>query len=529
MKRNMKLIYHSFCLIFLIQVWGGKVFSQQLETVQFSTPKTLYFSGEKIWLEAKVRLGSDASPSQLVYAELVDDQSRSRAYVMLPLEQGKVTNYLTIPDNLPSANYLLRVYTRTSPYLSLDKGIAQQFVTVINPMVPPAPSKNTSEARRILPKAEAQIQTADQLQAILKNSSSGAQAVGVSIANPFLTGEQEQIPSSIYKELDSKPLLPELFGHILEVKVPEPDTSKTYFISVHGKQSSLYTAHPNAQGSMFVDIGGLKHWDKVILQLEDGSEMPGIEIIPPVVQTKFRADFAFPELSLTEEDLGFLETWLKASRIETYFTERYSTDSVQIVTGFVADYTYLLDDYTRFETVETVLKEYVPSVAVRSRDKKKEFRLIDMAKNMVFESNPLILVDAMPVFDSNLLAIFNPKQFQKLEILNREFYLNDRTYPGVLSFSSYLNNFGLFPLADQARFFDYLGQRPAVELKRDQFVRKISEAHVPDWRGVLWWNNSSSDLDQLEKPALPGVYVLWKRVEDTSGKSKVVASYFQLD
>ncbi|WP_332912253.1 hypothetical protein [Algoriphagus boritolerans] len=59
----------------------------------------------------------------------------------------------------------------------------------------------------------------------------------------------------------------------------------------------------------------------------------------------------------------------------------------------------------------------------------------------------------MPVFDSDLLSGFNPKFLSKLEVLNREFYLNDRTYPGVLSFTSYENNFGLYPLAPSARFF----------------------------------------------------------------------------
>ncbi len=63
------------------------------EQVFFHTPKTLYFSGEKIWFEAKVSLGEQATSSQVLYAELVDRNSNSIAHVKVPLQDGNALEF----------------------------------------------------------------------------------------------------------------------------------------------------------------------------------------------------------------------------------------------------------------------------------------------------------------------------------------------------------------------------------------------------------------------------------------------------
>ena len=420
---------------------------------------------------------------------------------------------------------MLRVYTRISPYLDINSGVSQQFVTVINPRIPPKQPANSQKVdlqpeQQVGKGANVEFQTRAEGRVVFEAS-------GISIANSFLPEEQRQwISEEVYTDLAKDNLLPELFGHVVKVKVPTADTTLTYFLSVHGTQSALFTDHPDVNGNLIFDIGGLRHWDRLIVQLENGQEMPGLEIISPVIKTTFRKDFIFPELSILESDLEDLSRLLKASMMHTYFLERFENDSLEVVTGFVADYTYNLDDYTRFENVETVLREYVPSVAVRTREKKKEFRLLNEANKTVFEANPLILVDAMPVFDSDLLAAFNPKMIQKLEVLNREFYLNDRTYPGVLSFSSYTNNFGLFPLAPSARFFDYHGLQPYIELDKKQFALSATNDRFPDWRTVLFWGESGNKIS-FQAPELSGLFVFWER-EIQNGRSIVKRSYFEV-
>ena len=519
-----------FVLILLVFGFAFPSLSQSVnglkEQVFFHTPKTLYFSGDKIWFEAQVSLGTQPTSSQVLYAELVDRNSNSIAHVKVPLQAGKAVNFISISDQITSDHYLLRVYTRISPYLDLNQGVAQQLVTVINPKIPP--KEATSSSRIDLPSSKSFTKGSRVDFSTSAPANSTRMASGISIANVFLQEEQKQWSSDqVYSSIVQRPLLPELFGHLIQAKVASRDTALTYFLSLHGAKSALFTDHIDADGLLTFDAGGLRHWDRLIVQLENGSEMAGLEVISPLIKTAFNPNFKFPELSLAQEDLPYLQSLLKATVVQQAYLEESNQDFLEVVTGFVADYSYGLDDYTRFEDVETILKEYVPSVAVRLKDKKKTFRLLNEADKSVFDSNPLILVDAMPVFDSDLLAAFNPKFLQRLEVLNREFYLNDRTYPGVLSFSSYANNFGLFPLAPAARFFDYPGLRPSLILDKGQFQSPASAARIPDWRTVLYWG-PSGDVSKTSLPDLAGTYLFWEKVV-VDGETRTIRTYFSVD
>ena len=148
-----------FVLILLVFGFAFPSLSQSVnglkEQVFFHTPKTLYFSGDKIWFEAQVSLGTQPSSSQVLYAELVDRNSNSIAHVKVPLQTGKAVNFISISDQIASDHYLLRVYTRISPYLDLNQGVAQQLVTVINPKIPP--KEATSSSRIDLPSSKSKM------------------------------------------------------------------------------------------------------------------------------------------------------------------------------------------------------------------------------------------------------------------------------------------------------------------------------------------------------------------------------------
>ncbi|MDA0313944.1 MAG: hypothetical protein O2829_01735 [Bacteroidetes bacterium] len=525
-KSSLKALIIGLMLVFGFESTSiGQSADRLKEEVFFHIPKTLYFNGEKIWFEAQVSLGEQATPSQVLYAELVDRNSNSITHVKVPLQAGKALNFIPISDQIASDQYLIRVYTRISPYLDLNQGIAQQLVTIINPKIPPKEVKSSNRQNSLSFKSHPKGS------AVNFSSSSSTEsrilASGISIANPFLLEEQKQWHSEeVYESLNLQPLLPELFGHLVQAKVTSLDTALTYFLSLHGTKSALFTDHVDERGMLIFDAGGLRHWDRLILQLENGEEMPGLEMVSPLIKTTFNSNFIFPDLSLAQEDLPYLQPLLKAAVVQQEYLEVSDQDSLEVVTGFVADYSFNLDDYTRFEDVETVLKEYVPSVSVRLKDKKKTFRLLDEADKNVFDSNPLILVDAMPVFDSDLLASFNPKFLQRLEVLNREFYLNDRTYPGVLSFSSYSNNFGLFQLAPAARFFDYPGIQPSIIFDRDQFVQPSTTSRIPDWRTVLYWQTSGKGV-RTKLPNLSGTFVYWEQVK-VGGQVKTNRTFFEV-
>jgi hypothetical protein len=539
-----KLIRSIFVLVCFQAVLTFDTWAQiKAERISFSIPKTLFFTDEKIWISGTVQGEESFENSKVFYAELIDQEHRSWAIGKFPIEEGKVFNYLELPASIPSGNYLLRVFTRISPYLDLESGMSQQLVTILNPVLPPSIGKNNikyaeQSYKGIDPVAISvtEIEKSKDFQISVNTQFQDAiQSIKLSIANPYL-GQTSRLSSKIiYESMADSTFLPELFGHIIHGKligVPV-DTTKTYFLSAHGAQSALYTDRPDDSGNLFFDLGGFKHWDHVLVQVEDGSNLNAFEIQAPSPKTKFKSDFKIPELRISREDADFLQKVKLASALEPYFTQVYQNDSMNVVVGFVADQTYMLDDYTRFETVETIVKEYVPNVSVRRKDKLKKFRVINVEASYLFEGNPLMMVDALPIFNSDLLANFNPKFFRKLEILNREFYLNDRKYDGVLNFSSYQNDFGLFPIPNEVLYQSYSGLNPYIQLEKPIYSSPNNEKSMPDYRSVLFWYQKGIDPLGLSFNAntseMTGQFILEVELKDMSGDLKVWKKTIQVN
>lgn len=496
-------------------------FSQTNETVSFSIPKTIYFGGEKVWISGLVNQDESESESIILYAELINRYNESVAIAKMPLEDSGSFNFLQLPQDLPSDHYLLRVFTRISPYQNLESGISQQFITVFNRLAPPDVVEKREEISLERTNSSSKIKT-DKIElnpgdnlSIDISSIAEVGEIRISVLNPFLANQGKIESSKIYESVDSKNLLPELFGHIIEAKIEGEriDTTQLYYVSVHGEKSALLTDRPDDDGSLFFDAGGMKNWKYLVAQADGNKSLIDFNIVSPAPKTHFKNDFSFPLLEISPADETFLRELLKGGQVEGYFVHEYEAYNEPVVTGLVEDIVYKLDDYTRFETVETVIKEYVPEVSVKTVQKKKEFRAINEVGNFSFDSNPLMLIDAMPIFDSDELARFDPKGLKSLEILTRTFYLNEEEFPGVLSFSSYKNDFGGFQIPTNGIYVDYEGIQPKIGSANTLFDSPENEGQIMDWRTILYWSKAkkstpiSSSLE-IKVPEIKGKYMI---------------------
>ncbi len=537
-KKSMLLLGLGMILL----VFGSQAQTVQLksEKISFSIPKNIYFGGERIWIKSEAMVDDSPAPSQVIYAELLNRYNESVAIAKMPLDAGQAFNFLRIPTNLPSDHYLLRVFTRVSPYLDMEEGLSQQFVTIFNHTTPPAVEANSTARKVTTSKSDLISMPSGQIRAgetfsISIDPQVKVNEVAVSVSNPFLMA-QEILPSGmIYQRVTDRTLVPELFGHIIEAQLEQenPDTTQLYFLSLHGVKSALFTDRPDHSGSLFFDAGGMKNWRYMVAQGNKNQSLLDFSIVSPAPRTVFKTGFVFPSLTITPKDEAFLLELLRAGQVEGYFVQEFDSSIFPVVTGFVEDRTYDLDDYTRFESTEVMLKEFVPEVSVRTVQKRKEYRVLDQVRGAIFDSNPLMLVDAMPVFDSDLLANFNPKGFQKLEVLTRNFFLNEDVFPGVISFSSYKNDFGGFPIPTNGIYLDYQGIQPKVLDYQNLFAAPDAGARTKDWRSVLYWSETAESAVgkgsiQLKAPETKGEFQVKLSYLDANGNLQVDWKTFEV-
>jgi len=198
------------------------------------------------------------------------------------------------------------------------------------------------------------------------------------------------------------------------------------------------------------------------------------------------------------------------------------------------DQRYYLDDYTRFTTMEEVLREYVAMVDVRKRA--GSFRLLVSNENAhsFFSQDPLILLDGVPVFDLDKLMNFDPLKMKKLDVVLRRYFLGGSYFEGILNWTTYKGDLANFELDLHATIIDY----EALQLQRE-FYSPIYEteeqrsSHFPDFRNVLFWSPNITTVQGTQQLSfyssdLPGKYVVVLQGITNDGKSGYTLTTFDV-
>ncbi|WP_373493376.1 hypothetical protein [Aquiflexum sp.] len=512
------------------------------ENIFAHVSKNIAVAGERVWFAVSAIGSGKKVYSKIAYLELVDRNGQPVFQTMIYLENGHAEGYLDIPEQLQSDHYLLRFYTRISPFHG-NSGVFNQFVTIINPNRPPQPQQEIKKTDTYIFQKPQLLNNSATLTAkkrselkipLPSSENSGTVSISISLSNPYLPDSYHGfIDGSIYKKPSSRETyIPEPFGHIIYTKNLHAviDTTETFFVSAHGSQSVLVSAKPNLKGELFFELGALKDYNFLIAQSSNTEKQLNISTQSPFYPFEFMDDFRFPSLTIEEKDRPFLMNLIISSQIDTFFYPEKNEGFEPIVTGMLADITYLLDDYNRFEDIATTLKEYVPEVMVRKQSKKTLFKVMNKPLDNIFRENPLILIDAMPIFDADELATFNPEKIKKLDILTREFLFNKDQFAGVLSFTSFDNDFGGFELPENALYLSYPNIQRPMKLETPHFNDNWKESNYPDFRSSLYWNSGivHTGTFGVFTSEITGDYEILISMPDQRGKSHVLKGRIQV-
>jgi len=113
-----------------------------LEEVGLLTDRTLYISGENIWFKAFVSIKNRQENRQLSNIFYIELYQNKQAVVKRKFQivDGYVQGMLTIPEEIPSANYYLRAYTQYQRNFPPETFFTT-LLSIINPEIPIRKSK----------------------------------------------------------------------------------------------------------------------------------------------------------------------------------------------------------------------------------------------------------------------------------------------------------------------------------------------------------------------------------------------------
>ena len=317
---------------------------------------------------------------------------------------------------------------------------------------------------------------------------------------------------------DNKPAftyLPEYLGHIITGRITDATTSKPapnviVYLSVPGRRIQLKGCVSDSMGMLRFDMKDFYGHNQIVMQTNTNLDQTyHYEVFSPFSE-KF-TDVPLPKFYVSQNDYDHLQALNVYTKAEGLYHENdiQKLHALQIDTlPFYRhpDKTYLLDDYTRFTTMEEVMREYVSEVNVRRKGNDFHFLTVNLPTRPVmnmqiteqlFENDPLVLLDGVPVFNINKIVAYDPLKIQKLEVVASRYYWGPITADGIVTYTTYKGNLQDYKLDPNDLLLDYEGlQQQRIFYSPDYSSPASFQSHLPDFRNVLYWSPNVNTGEQ---------------------------------
>lgn len=291
--------------------------------------------------------------------------------------------------------------------------------------------------------------------------------------------------------------VPEIYGHLVNGKIVnnitnQPAAGIVAYLGVPGKKVQLFVSKSDSLGRLLFNTRNL-YGDEIIVQTNSQIDSTyRIDILKPFSEQYSKTPF--PLFNVNSRLREALEKQNIGMQVQNIYSGNKTRQFFEPGTNSAGFYrkpinTYQLDDYTRFTTMEEVLREYVKEVNIFRQQSKFHIKVI--GPQGFLEGDPLVLMDGIPVFDINKVMAADPLAIKKLEVVPETYYYGPATQQGILSYTSYKGNLGGVDIDPHAVVVDYEG----MQLQR-VFYSPVYEtieqlkSRVPDFRNLLFWSPS---------------------------------------
>jgi hypothetical protein len=480
------------------------------ETIHVHLAQRSLMPGETMWFKLYVvdgRLKQLSPVSKVAYVELIDSKGSAVWQSKISLSEGAGYGSWHVPASLASGTYLLRSYTQLQYRSGLP--LHAEALMVLNPLRSfqwplqiPVPSESDAASQVVDTIKWMGLKKTYANREAVNFKLSGLQGASLSVA----VYQADSLESSLGNHASPVITYPvtglgghvEYAGHIIQGRVTdrrngEPLAGRRVYLSVPGKRFHFTSSVSDETGHIRFEVNNMFGTGQVIAQpaaIADSGLT--ISLDNPFAQLPAALQYT----TFTDVD-AWKQSWDKRTaenslrqlyaRVDQ---EKYYLPGQEDSTAFYGqpDKRYRLDDYTRFGTLEEVLREYIPEVELKKVQGDFRFRVLNQPFRRSFDGNPLVLLDGVAVKDIDRLMQIDPLKISKLELVTRRYFLGDMAFEGIMSFSTYEGDLGGFQLGQEAIVFDYPGLQLLQQFSAPNYDKtELRSSRLPDLRSLLLW------------------------------------------
>jgi hypothetical protein len=289
--------------------------------------------------------------------------------------------------------------------------------------------------------------------------------------------------------------VPEFKGHIIYAKVTNirnalPAADVMAYLSVPGPRVQLYNSRSDSTGVVRFYTKDFYGPNEIVLQTNAKDSIYKIELIDPFSDKI--SPIGLPAFELSENMKSIISDYNLSMQVQNSFIgeklKQFDAPAIDSNAFFGdPDIQYLLDNFTRFSTMEEVLREYVYEVLVR-RQKENFHLIVSDVDNKIFLDDPLTLINGIPVFDPNKVIKYDPLKVKKIDIVKRKYFYGPSIFNGILNFVTYQPDPSI--LSDlKPVVLEYEGLQYQREFYSPVYeTQEQVSSRLPDFRNVLYWS-----------------------------------------
>lgn len=317
-------------------------------------------------------------------------------------------------------------------------------------------------------------------------------------------------------------------GKVIDIRSNQPAAGIKTYLSVPGNPVRLYSSVSDSMGKVRYELHEFNGAGEIIVQTDYSRDsVYRIEMDNP-----FSGEYSHSRTQALFLQPGWRD-YLKVSGLGMQIQHVYSGDKLNRLVEMVRDtapfyrkphFSYELDDYKRFSSMTDVIMEYVLPATIRRRDGASRVEIINAHDRSIF-SNPLLLLDGVPVFDSEKMLALDPYKIKRIDVLNTRYFQGRNIYEGILSLMTYRGDLDGFQADPRALVMGYDGLQAERIFYAPVYDTPASrESRIPDNRNLLWWNpditlHSSTRTEEFYTSDQPGKYIVVLQGIDSRGNA----------
>jgi len=485
-------------------------------------------SGDSVWFSVIIPLDEKVS-SNILHVQMVTENGRLVSSVMKKMASGIVSGYFPVPDSLPTGVYFLipfmapfkpgiRVGTTLFVYNRFDNGINRIPVLPETRKVPFANFAGTIRIETDKPV----YRLRDSVHVIITLSGKPDDTrlvASAALSDPF--ADQSGGFSHFYFENT----LPEAFREVEE----------TDGFFVFGKVRKKADGHP-APALVFLSVPGENPYSDYFITGKSGDfgfflkDAFGTGNIIIQVVSADKDDFSVglnrnlsvkaDSVKLAVNFLSTEETGNIDDQVQSYYFQKLfntvakpETDSPDMSLRYSipffgkADNGVKPSDYVDLSDFEEVSRELLPGVRFRIKEGEPVIRMVNNQQEVLFDDEPLRLINGIPVFDNRLLTGLKPSDIESIQWILKERMFGDLVFKGVLSIKLKSDDFSWLERTQNTTLFRIACLQPDKTLFRTTETN-VLPVNTPDMR-----------LKYFMRPLFPGTENRFSfRTSDISGE-----------